>query len=1241
LDHLQLHDDLVTAKSYVLQGELLTLVTTKYAGREFLTRSDGMIYKGDFLFPLEQLGAMGLPLSGIQAPPFSETRSLKAYTCPSLFSWFCPAKPATAVPLSHVSASAKGTDHTLLLNTDLSTTCISFSGELAGKPVRVLLDGGSMSNFVSNRTVGECGLTLSPLDTLVKVVLADGSSSLSNHVTTVDLSIGSLNTSVSLLPTELASYDVILGKPWLTKYNPHINWRLNTVSLTHEGKTHLLVGERGSHLPDYLISAVEAQEAIDADMPVYLVHLRHLSTSPSSTSSSPELEAVLDEFKDVLSGLPPNKLPPSRAEDHFVRLMPDCKPPASKLYPLSPAQLSELRSQLTELLDRGFIRPSESPYGAPILFVKKHDGGWRMCVDYRDLNKITVRNQHPLPRIDEMFQQLQGAKYFSKLDLASGYHQIRMHPDSIETTAFKCKYGHFEYTVMPFGLKNAPGTFQAVMNRVLGPYLDDFCMVYLDDILIYSKTLEEHLTHLRKILTLLRKHQFYCKRSKCLFLQSEVPYLGFLITADGLKVDPSKIAAIREWPTPTCVSELRSFMGLVQFFDNFIPHFADVSFPLTQLFKKDAAWEWTPVQDTAFLELKRLTTESPCLIVPDPSLPYVIHTDASGFAVGCALFQGQGAGLQPVAFESRKLQPPERNLAPYDRELLGIVHALTKWRHLLLGAQFTLYTDQQALKYLLSSPTRTSRQERWLSLLMEFMPDIKYIPGSDNVVADALSRRVDLQSVAVAPRLGGDLLALIREGYATDDSVPALIRDGTLHFEGELLYTSAHQIYVSPGAVRERVVHECHGVPYHGHLGSTKTKETVCRHFWWPAMASFVRKFCAACPICQRTKGSTKSPMGLLAPLPVPTAPWESVSMDLVTDLSKCCGHDSIVVFVDRLTKAMVLAPCCKTITAPQMAQLFIDTVFRRFGFPANIVSDRDPRFTSKFWSCLMDLLGTSLSMSTAAHPETDGQTERANRTIEEMLRAFVNTKQNDWCRFLALVEHAYNNSVQASTQQTPFFLNHGRHQDTPLSRAVPARAAVPAVAEFVEGIQEALKSAKACIHVAQQRQKFYADKKRRPHRFAVGDQVLLLVRPDQLPVGMSPKLAKKFSGPYSIVEAIGPNAFRLDLPSTVGIHDVVNASQLKPYVTPSPTLTELLPRPPPLRVDKRGEIYEVKRILGKRHVGQGAARKVEYYVAWKGYPMSEASWQPEKHVKHLKEDCRAAPFLSGAQVKELLRANA
>lgn len=1237
LNHATLDADLTHAKSRTLQGEVLTLVTTKYAGYEYVTRCMGLIFKGDVLFNRDQLETLGSPIQGIQAPPFSQSGSLGAYTCLSLFTWHCVPNPASTVPLSHVSARVPGPDQALHVTPDdLSTTCITFSGVVAGRPVSVLLDGGAESNFVSSATVREGAWPLQPLDTLVKIVMADGSHSLSNNVTTVNLELGTLSTPVSLIPTELAKYDIILGKPWLTRYNPDINWRLNTVSLTHDGVTHLLIGQRGAHVPDFLCSAVEVQEALDAKLPVYLVKLSAVSSSPSSSTSSPELDALLDEFADVLSGLP-DKLPPSRANDHFIRLMPNCTPPASKLYPLSPAQLSELRSQLTELLDRGFIRPSESPFGAPILFVAKRDGGWRMCVDYRGLNKITVPNAFALPRIDEMFQQLQGAKYFSKLDLASGYHQIRMHPDSIELTAFKCKYGHFEYTVMPFGLRNAPGTFQAVMNRVLGPYLDRFCMVYLDDILIYSETLEEHLSHLRTILSLLREHQFYCKRSKCFFLQPEIPYLGLLITKDGLKVDPSKLAAIREWPTPTCFSELRSFMGLVQFFDNFIPHFADVSFPLTQLFKKDAVWEWTSVQDTAFQELKRLSTESPCLVIPDPSLPYVVHTDASGFAVGCALYQDHGSGLQPVAFESRKLQPPERKLGAYDRELLGIVHALTKWEHLLLGAQFTLYTDQQALKYLLSSPTRTSSQEGWLRKMMRFMPDIRYIPGSRNVVADALSRRVDLQSVFVAPRLGGDLLTLIRDAYITDTAVSDLVEQGTLRWVGELLYTAAEQLYVPPGAVRDRVVHECHGVPYHGHLGAHKTKETVCRLFWWPKIASFVRKYCAACPTCQRTKGSTKAPFGLLIPLPIPETPWESVSMDLVTDLPLCCGHDSIVVFVDRLTKALVLAPCSKTITAPLLAQLFLDTVFRRFGFPANLVSDRDPRFASRFWRALMDLLGTTLSMSTAAHPQTDGQTERANRTVEDMLRSFVSTKQTDWCRFLSLMEFAYNTSVQASTQQTPFFLNHGRHAETPLSRAVPSRAAVPAVSDFVEGIQEALQKAKACLNAAQQRQKHYADQKRRPHRFAVGDQVLLIVRPDQLPAGLSSKLANKFSGPYAVLEAVGPNAFRLDLPSTVGIHPVVNVSQLKPFVAPSSTLADVLPPPPPLRVDKRGEVYEVERLLGKRAKGQGKSRALEYLVAWKGYPLSEAQWEPEKHVRHLREDCRAAPFLSGAQVKELL----
>jgi hypothetical protein len=472
-----------------------------------------------------------------------------------------------------------------------------------------------------------------------------------------------------------------------------------------------------------------------------------------------------------------------------------------------------------------------------------------------------------------------------------------------------------------------------------------------------------------------------------------------------------------------------------------------------------------------------------------------VHVDASGFAVGAVLQQDQGKGLQPVAFESRKLQPPERKLAPYDRELLALVHALLKWKHLLLGAKFTVHTDQQALEYLLSAPVRTSRQERWLTEIMRFMPDIKYVKGTVNVVADALSRRVDLAVMHVSSVSVSSLLPEIALLCVSDPTVAKLVEEGVLVMRDTVPYSvQSGRVYV-PDALREKVVKECHATPFSGHLGINKMYELVCREFWWPRLSSSVRDFCRSCDTCQRTKGTGAVPYGLLQPLPIPYGPWQSVSLDLVTDLPVCCGFDSIVVFVDRFSKLCVLAACTKTITAPQLAQLFVDMVFVRFGMPTSIVSDRDPRFTSHFWKAFVKILGTEIAMSTAYHPQTDGQTERMNRTMEDMLRGFVGPRQDDWYKYLSMVEFAYNNSLQASTLQTPFFLNHGRHPLTPLSSAVPARSVNPAVSEWVEGLQTALESAKSNLASAQQRQKFYADRKRRDHPFKVGDQVLLAAR--------------------------------------------------------------------------------------------------------------------------------------------------
>ena len=361
----------------------------------------------------------------------------------------------------------------------------------------------------------------------------------------------------------------------------------------------------------------------------------------------------------------------------------------------------------------------------------------------------------------------------------------------------------------------------------------------------------------------------------------------------------------------------------------------------------------------------------------------------------------------------------------------------------------------------------------------------------------------------------------------------------------------------------------------------------------------------------------------MLQPLPIPDGPWQSVSLDLVTDLLVCCGFDSIMVFVDRFSRLCVLAACTKTITAPQLAQLFIDKVFVRFGMPTSIVSDRDPRFTSHFWRAFVKLLGTDLAMSTAYHPQTDGQTERMNRTMEDMLRGFVGPRQDDWCKYLSMVEFAYNNSVQASTLHTPYFLNHGRHPLTPLSSAVPSRSANPAVSEWVEGLQSALKSAKSNLASAQQRQKSHADRRRRDHPFKVGDQVLLAARKNQLPPGLSSKLSAKYFGPFLIAAAVGTRAFRLVLPETVNIHPVFHVSQLKPYVSSSSPVT--VTSPPPLYADKRGGVYEVEAIIAKKRVG----KSWQYLVKWKGYDETENTWEPLAHVRHLADDVAAAPVLS------------
>jgi len=393
-------------------------------------------------------------------------------------------------------------------------------------------------------------------------------------------------------------------------------------------------------------------------------------------------------------------------------------------------ELEELKKQLKELLDKNFIRPSSSPWGAPVIFVEKKDGTQKMCVDYRSLNEVTIKNKYPLPRIEDLFDQLRGARVFSKIDLRSGYHQLKIIPSDIEKTAFTTRYGLYEYTVMSFGLTNAPAYFMYLMNKVFMEYLDKFVVVFIDDILVYSKDDQEHEEHLRLVLQKLRENQLYVKLSKCEFWLNEVSFLGHVIPDGGIAVDPGKVRDVLDWEPPQTVSEIRSFLGLAGYCHRFIENFSKIAKPLTSLLEKGMDFKWTDDCQNSFEELKKRLTTTPVLAMPDIHKNFDIYCDASRQGLGCVLMQ-EG---RVIAYASRQLRKHELNYPTHDLELAAVVHALKIWRYYILGNRCEIYTDHKSLKYIFTQNELNLRQRRWLELIKDYNLGIHYHPGKANVV---------------------------------------------------------------------------------------------------------------------------------------------------------------------------------------------------------------------------------------------------------------------------------------------------------------------------------------------------------------------------------------------------------------------------------------------------------------------------------------------------------------------------
>ncbi|GJT86527.1 putative reverse transcriptase domain-containing protein [Tanacetum coccineum] len=617
---------------------------------------------------------------------------------------------------------------------------------------------------------------------------------------------------------------------------------------------------------------IGAQEYMARGCQIFLAHISAKKEEGKLEGKQLKDVLIVRDFLEVFPEDLPS-LPPARQVEFQIDMILGAAPVARASYRLAP---SEMKEQLQELSDKGFIRPSSSPWGAPVLFVKKKDGSFRMCIDYRELNKLTVKNRYPLPRIDDLFDQLQGSSIYSKIDLRSGYHQLRVREQDIPKTAFRTRYGHYEFQVMPFGLTNAPAVFMDLMNRVCKPYLDKFVIVFIDDILIYSKDKKEHEEHLKEILELLKKEKLYAKFSKCEFWILKVQFLGHVIDSRGIHVDPAKIESIKDWASPKTPTEIRQFLGLAGYYRRFIEGFSKIAKSMTKLTQKGIKFDWGEKEENAFQLIKQKLCSAPILALPEGSEDFVVYCDASHKGLGVVLMQRE----KVIAYASRQLKIHEKNYTTHDLELGSVVFALKIWRHYLYGTKCTVFTDHKSLQHILDQKELNMRQRRWLELLSDYDCDIRYHPGKANVVADALSRKERIEPLrvrALVMTIGLDLPkqilkaqieALKLENLEKED-VGGMIRrdipkeklepraDGTLCLNDRSWLPCYDDL-------RSVIMHESHKLKYSIHPCSEKMYQDMKKLYWWPNIKADIANYVSKCLTCAKVKAEHQRPLGLL-----------------------------------------------------------------------------------------------------------------------------------------------------------------------------------------------------------------------------------------------------------------------------------------------------------------------------------------------------------------------------------------
>lgn len=1067
-----------------------------------------------------------------------------------------------------------------------------------GNPIacRMLLDCGASHTFVSLKTARRLGGRWDKRKSL-PVSLPNGETLYTQGTMSLVVRLGDWAGTKTVWAVDVEGYDVVLGNDFLCMHDPYVSFPSKRMWLTDRNGRHevravncraLSEGDGGTL---NLLSKKDVRRALRDKNTEYAVFYATQSEDPLLPVSDDRLAKLLKKFADVFSDDLPKELPPERDFVHHIDTG-DANPVNTNAYPLSHEKLEELRKQVKDLLDRGLIQVSSSPWGFPVVFVKKPGGEWRMCIDYRGLNELTAKNGYPIPRIQDLLDIVGQAQYVSKIDLVAGYWQVRMAGDSIQKTAFNTIWGKYEWRAMPFGLCNAPATFQTLMNETLRPYLGKSVVVYLDDILVYSKTLEEHYTHLEQVLECLRAQKLYAKPKKCIFATKELEFCGHVIGDGKVKAITMKLDVIKDWPRPTNVNEVRRFLGLAIYYRRFVKDFAKIAVALHDLTKEaDAELRkrkfrpiiWTEQCEVAFRRLKEALVSAPVLVQPDRAKPFTIETDASEWAIGFVLCQvGEDGKMHPVAFDGRKLKGAELNYPVHEKELLAIKEALRTWdRYLENGTRTTIITDHEGLQYLTTTRTYSKRLARWIDEFQAYDLELRYRKGEEAVVPDAISRRPDFigegpANVAQQVPAWGRLNMMTKVGgfeeaewysatiqYLSAGSLPddKMLRKEVMRWAGKL---AIHESPMPTAATQEentrlRFLHgDGSTAPYleqpfrrdflkkiheeYGHLGHPGLRGVLRNRAWWPGIRQDTEETVHLCPNCQvskaRNENFEREAAHYLAS--AGTKPFERWGIDLIGLLPTTpSGNRWIITAIDYAT-GWPLAKALPEATEEAIAEFLHDDIFTVYGAPAEFLTDNGANLLATSVEYFIKLINAKHKTTTPYHPRTNGKVENFNGLLGRMLTKYCMGKPTRvWDLYLPQALFATRVREHATSGKSPFYLVYGTHPRLPGDKepTTSLRDSAELDSKIMAVNHARAEANEALLYKAIRAQKIH-DERVTTSSLTPGKWVLVRNEAKQ-------KFESQWFGPYKILKAHPLGTYALAEPGGRVLRNLVNGRRL------------------------------------------------------------------------------------------------